>query len=99
MLSPGKSIFKFSYADVYTPKRLGNVNFGEKYQHLDVTSKHVEMHFKSQKKSQIDASVACPCLAFPRGPVSQSAFLYLVEILPFSSAVANSKTILCVLLF
>lgn len=99
MLSPDKSIFKLSYADVYTPKRLGNVNFGEKYRHFDVTSKHVETHFKSQRKSQTDASGACPCSAFPRGLVGQSAFLSLVEMVPFSSTVANSKTILSVLLF
>ena len=61
MLSPDKSIFKLSYMDVYTSKQLGDVHFGELYQHLDVTSEHVETYFKSQRKSQIDAPKACQC--------------------------------------
>lgn len=60
MLSPDKPIFKLFYADLDTSKQPGNVNFGEEYQHLDVTSKHVETYFKSQRKSQRDASMACP---------------------------------------
>lgn len=39
-----KSIFKLSYTDVYTSKQLGNVNFGEEYQHLDDTREHVETY-------------------------------------------------------
>lgn len=59
MLYPDKSIFKHSYTDVYTSKGLGNVNFGEEYQHLDETSEHVETYFKLQRKAQRVASVAC----------------------------------------